>query len=59
MKTINKYGTRYHVLSPRKPNENPMEGSIAKEKYMVQDYDKEKRYQKDYGNTTEFGFVKQ
>ena len=28
MKTINKYGTRYHVSSPRRPNENPTEGAI-------------------------------
>ena len=28
MKTINKYGTRYHVSSPRRPNENPTENAI-------------------------------
>ena len=29
MKTINKYGTRYHVSSPIIPNENPTEGAIS------------------------------
>ena len=28
MKSINKYGTKYCVSSPRRPNENPTEGSI-------------------------------
>ena len=28
MKTINMHGTRYHVTSSRKPNDNPMEGVI-------------------------------
>ena len=28
MKTINKYGTKYNVSSPRRPNENPTEGAI-------------------------------
>ena len=30
MKTINKYGTRYNVSIPRRPNENPTEGAICK-----------------------------
>ena len=30
MKTINKYGTRYHVLSPRITNENPEESAVFK-----------------------------
>ena len=28
VKTVNKYGTRYHVSSPRRLNENPTEGAI-------------------------------
>ena len=28
MKIINKYGTRYHVSSPRRQNDNPPEGAI-------------------------------
>ena len=28
MKTVIKYNTQYHISSPRKPNENPAEGSI-------------------------------
>ena len=29
MKTINSYGTIYHVLSPIRPIKNPAEGSIS------------------------------
>ena len=32
MKTMNKYGTRYHVSSPRRPNDNPTERVIRKMK---------------------------
>ena len=28
MKTVRKYETQYHISSPRRPNENPDEGSI-------------------------------
>ena len=28
MKTIRKYGSQYHISSPRRPNENPAEGAI-------------------------------
>ena len=28
MQTIRKYDTKYHVSAPRRPNENPAEGSI-------------------------------
>ena len=28
MKTVRKYDTHYHISSPRRPNENPVEGSI-------------------------------
>ena len=29
LKTISKYGTRYHVSSPRRPNDNPTESAIC------------------------------
>ena len=29
MKTINNYGNRYHVSSPRRPHENPSESAIC------------------------------
>ena len=36
MKTISMYGTRYHVSSPRRPNQNPTEGAIrGKKKYGI------------------------
>ena len=28
MKTVIKYDTQYHISSPRRPNEDPVEGSI-------------------------------
>ena len=30
MKTVRKYDTQYHISSPRRPNENPAEGSKKK-----------------------------
>ena len=30
MKTVRKYDTQYHILSTRRPNENPDEGYIIK-----------------------------
>ena len=41
MKTINKYGTRYHVSIPRRLNKNPTKDAIREIKKMVQDYAKE------------------
>ena len=35
MKTIKKFDTLYNVSSPRRPNQNPAEGSIGEAKKMV------------------------
>ena len=51
IKTINNYGTRYHVSSTRRPNKNPTEGEIREIKKIWYRVMIKTRHQKDYGIT--------